>query len=62
MLENGAIQKFVLRDIDPYFQGKQSEILRRFSFKLLGMIPDITCKSFAQIGLQIPRWRTKLRL
>ena len=28
-------------------------------FKLLGMTPDITCKSFTQIGLQIPRWRTK---
>ena len=30
-------------------------------FKLLGITPDITCKSFTQIGLQIPRWRTKWR-
>ena len=28
---------------------------------LLRMTPDITCKSFTQIGLQIPRWRTKWR-
>ena len=28
---------------------------RRFSFKMLGMTPDVTCKSFTQIGLQIPR-------
>ena len=32
---------------------------RRFSFKLLGMTPDIICNSLTQIGLQIPRWRTK---
>ena len=31
-------------------------------FKLFEMTPDITCKSFTQIGLQIPRWRTKWRL
>ena len=30
-------------------------------FKLLEMISDITCKSFTQIGLQIPRWWTKWR-
>ena len=30
--------------------------------KLLGMTPDITCKSFTQIGLHFPRRRTKWRL
>ena len=28
-------------------------------FLLRGMTPDITCKRFTQIWLQIPRWRTK---
>ena len=30
-------------------------------FKLRGITPDIICKSLTQIGLQIPRWRTKWR-
>ena len=30
-------------------------------FKLRGITPDINCKSLTQIGLQIPRWRTKWR-
>ena len=34
---------------------------RRRFLKLLGMTPDITCKSFTQIGLQIRRWRIKWR-
>ena len=32
---------------------------RRFFLKLRGMTPDVACKSFTQIGLQIPRCRTK---
>ena len=40
--------------------GKRFEIEPSF-FKLLGITPDITYKSFTQIGLQIPRWRTKWR-
>ena len=30
-------------------------------FRLLEITRDITCKSFTQIELQIPRWRTKWR-
>ena len=41
--------------------GKRFKIETPFFFKLLGMSPNITCKSFTQIGLQIPRWRTKWR-
>ena len=42
--------------------GKRFEIVTSFFFKLRGMTPDIICKSFTQIGLQIPIWRTKWRL
>ena len=39
--------------------GKRFEIeTSSFFFKLRGLMPDITCKSFTQIGLQIPRWQT----
>ena len=40
--------------------GKRFEIETSF-FLLRGMTPDITCKSFTQICLQISRWRTKWR-
>ena len=39
--------------------GKRFEIETSFCFKLRGITPDIICKT--QIGLQIPRWRTKWR-
>ena len=32
---------------------------RRHFFKVRGMAPNITCECFKQIGVQIPRWRTK---
>ena len=38
---------------------KRFEIETSFFFKLCGMTPDKTCKSFTQIGLQIPIWWTK---
>ena len=41
--------------------GKRFELETSFFSELLGMTRDITCKSFTQIGLQIPRWRTKWR-
>ena len=40
---------------------KRFEIETSFFFKLRGITPDIICKSLTQIGLQIPRWRTKWR-
>ena len=40
--------------------GKRFEVEMSFFFKLRGMSPDIASKSFTQIVLQIPRWRTKL--
>ena len=41
--------------------GKRFEIETSFCFKLREITPDITCKRLTQIGLQIPRWRTKSR-
>ena len=39
--------------------GKRFEIEISFFFTLRGITPHIICKSLKQIGLQIPRWRTK---
>ena len=40
---------------------KTVEIETSVFFEWREMIPDIICKSLIQIGLQIPRWRTKWR-
>ena len=38
--------------------GKRLEIQTSLFYKLREMTPDITFKSFTQIGIQIPIWRT----
>ena len=45
-----------------YVCGPQGKTVwdRYFVFQLLGMTPDIICKSLTRIRRQIPRWRTKL--
>ena len=40
---------------------KRFEIETSFFFKLREKTLDVICKSSTQIGLQIPRWRTKWR-